>query len=91
VVLIWLPEILFVYSHHRKNMKNKLEKLLHLSLVLAFMLSAIMMLSIGFGAGLQLLNAASTFSVFLGGMLLLLCLVGSVFCALLVAYHFKNK
>ena len=72
-------------------MKDKLEKLLQLSLVITFMISCIMMLGIGFGAGLQLLNAASTFSVFLGGMLLLLCLVGSVFCALLVAYHFKNK
>jgi hypothetical protein len=72
-------------------MKDKLENLLHLSLILAFMISSIMVLGIGFGTGLQLLNAASTFSVFLGGMLLLLCLVGSVFCALLVAYHFKNK
>lgn len=72
-------------------MKDKLEKLIELSSVLFFTLGAIMMIGIGFGTGLELLNAANTFSVFLGGMLLLLCLVGSVFCALLIAYHFKNQ
>lgn len=72
-------------------MKDKLEKLLQLSLVIIFMISCIMLFGIGFEAGLQLLNAASTFSVFLGGMLILLCLVGSVFCALLTIYHFKTK
>jgi hypothetical protein len=72
-------------------MKDKLEKLLQLSLVIIFMISCIMLFGIGFGAGLQLLNAANTFSVFLGGMLILLCLVGSVFCGLLVIYHFKNQ
>lgn len=72
-------------------MKDKLEKLIELSTVLLFAVSAIMMIGIGFGAGLELLNAASTFNVFLGGMLILLCLVGSVFCALLIIYHFKTK
>ena len=72
-------------------MKDKLEKLIQLSVTLLFFIASLTLTMLGSVAGFQLLSESSTVSVLFGIMLLLLCLVGCTTLILITIHYFKNK
>lgn len=71
-------------------MKDKLEKLIDLLIALLFFIAGLTFTMLGSVAGFQLLNESSTVSVFLGIMLLLVCLTGSTLMILMIINYFKK-
>lgn len=71
-------------------MKDKLEKLIDLLIALLFFIAGLTFTMLGSVAGFQLLNEPSTVSVFLGIMLLLVCLTGSTLMILMIINYFKK-
>jgi hypothetical protein len=71
-------------------MKDKLEKLIQLSVTLLFLIITVIFLGMLSVMSFQLINEPSTVSVLFGIMLLLLCLVGCTTLILITINHFKK-
>ena len=71
-------------------MKDKLEKLIDLLTALLFFIAGLTFTMLGSVAGFQLLNEPNTLSVFLGIMLLIVCLTGSTLMILMIVNYFKK-